>query len=423
MGQMLRIVKILSMASIGLAALTMAVVLAQIVRGGEPSPYLSELGAIELYKQKAGSVKPTTETESPLVKQAKLIQLAWNPPPPEPKETAKPAPTGPKEIVKPTDERPEPKVALNPKFKLIATACYTSVPDKSMALLDLTSQGPKWYRQGETVEGLTIREITETEVTLFQGDKLNSTVAMVQSPTIFPSILKGDPAAGQPVVPVSSLMGMPENPNPNPNAITLPPNMTARDLPKLLEKHTLEEIRAAGAATAPTSNIVPAKPTTTDAAGDSRTATRRAGVRPGVPPTRTIPNAPVKTVAPPPTPEQQRAELDKNIEDIRKLMNTPTDSSSGANPSEDQKAWGELLKLLEDERKNFDPGTGGPAAPPPAPEPAPTPAPAPTPPAEQPAPPPVSEPAPSAPPAEAGETQPTPPPSDSPPANTENGGN
>ena len=192
----------------GLAALTMVAVLVQIVRGGEGSAYLSEPGAVEMFEKKSGTAKATTETESPLVKMAKLYAFALNPPPPPaPKEVVKAGPATPKEIAKPTDARPEIKVTLNPKFKLIATACYASVPDQSLALLDLTSQGAKWYRLGETVEGLTIHEIKENAVTLYQGETLNGTVEMAQSPTIFPSILKGDPAAGQPVASVSSFMG------------------------------------------------------------------------------------------------------------------------------------------------------------------------------------------------------------------------
>ena len=110
--------------------------------------------------------------------------------------------------------------------------------------------------------------------------------------------------------------------------------------------------------------------------------------------------------------------MDKNIEDIRKLMETPNPGTGGADPSEDQKAWGELLKLLEDERKNLDSaagsGTPAPAAPNSGSH-------------RHPGPPSTSgsttglTPAPSAPPAEP--AQPTPPADDNPPANTDNGGN
>jgi hypothetical protein len=432
---MLRIVKILSIASMGLAALTMVMVLVQIIRGGEGSSYLSEPGAVERFEQKSGTAKPTIEAESPLVKVSKLFAFALNPPPPPPpapKAVAKAEPTeGPKIPVKPEEERPEPKVAINAKFKLIATACYASVPDRSLALLDLTSQGAKWYRLGETVEGLTIREIKENTVTLYQGEKLNSTVEMAQMTTIFPSLLKSDAVEGRPVTYVRPAAA---------DAIVLPPNMTARDIPKLLEKHSLEEIQASGAANPPAStgpqtifstnpaaaltdpaatgsiSAGPAKPATgaAGAATDARTAQRRGAYRPGVPPTRTIPNAPVRTPAPPPTPEAQKAEMDKNIDDIRNLMK-PTPGSGGADPSEDQKAWGELLKLLEDERKNLDTAAPAPAAP------APVPTPAPTPPAPQPETPAPSEPAPSTPPVPPAE--PAPPASDNPPANTDNGGN
>jgi hypothetical protein len=438
---MLRIVKILSIASIGLAALTMVMVLVQIVRGGEGSAYLSEPGAVERFEQKSGTAKPTTETESLLVQKAKLFAFALNPPPPPeaPKTVAKAGPEAPKLIDKPSDDRPEIKVSVNAKFKLIATACYESVPDQSLALLDLTSQGPKWYRLGETVEGLTIHEIKENEVTLFQGEKLNSTVEMAQMTTIFPSLLKSDAESGRSVTYVPPVSTEP---------IELPQKMTARDIPKLMEKHSLDSIQAAAAGNPPptpgprtifstdpaaaladpaATGANPAGPPKSGAAAaaDARAAQRRGAYRAPVPATRTIPNAPVKTPAPPPTPEAQKAEMDKNIEDIRKLMGTQNPNSGGANPSEDQKAWGELLKLLEDERKNIDaaPGSGaaGPAPTAPAPAPAPTPAPTPTPPAPQSETPAPSEPAPSTPPAPPAE--PAPPASDNPPANTDNGGN
>ncbi len=417
---MLRILKILSIASMALAALTVVVVASQIIRAGRESALLSEPGAVELYKQRAGSVKPTTETESPLVKQAKLLALAFNPPPPEPpKTTAKAPPTGPKESLKPVEERPDPKVSLNPKFKLLATACYTSVPEKSLALLDLTSQGPKWYRQGETVEGLTIHEIKEKEVTLYQGGKPNSIVAMVQSPTIFPSILKGDSAAGQPVIPASTLLSGADSANPN---SVSPPNLALRDLPQPMEKRTPEELQTTGAAMIPSTSGMTDK-AATDPGADPRTPTRRAGTRLPVQPTRTIPNAPVKTVAPPPTPEQQRAELDKNIEDIRKLMNTPSDGSTGGDPSEDQKAWGELLQLLEEERRSLDAAAGGPGAAPSTPGATPSSSPSPPSAEQRPETPPSSGPAPSGNPSEGEPPPAAQPPSDSPPASTENGEN
>lgn len=308
---------------------------------------LSRPGAIELYKQRSDKSLQSAETMSPLVVQSKLFAFAINPPPPEPvKPVDKTVATNDKSVdaLKPPQvERP---IGPPPKFKLLATACYTDYPDKSFAMLDLTGIGTKWYRVGEEVEGHTIYEVTETSVTLYQGDQLSSTVEMVKDKPMIPSLLKSDVIEGQPISYIRPI-----------ETITLPGNVTARDLPKLLEKHSMETLRASGAAAAPASTgprtIFSTDPEAAlSALSAEENVLHRGSTRPPIP-TRTV-TPTVRTPAPPPTPEQQKKQLDDNITDIKKLMGT---TSTSGESSEDQKAWGELLKLLESERKSLDSST------------------------------------------------------------------
>ena len=46
---------------------------------------------------------------------------------------------------------PRPKAPVTAKFKLVATCRYEDQPEKSLALLNMSAKGLKWFRQGEKV--------------------------------------------------------------------------------------------------------------------------------------------------------------------------------------------------------------------------------------------------------------------------------
>jgi hydrogenase maturation factor HypE len=57
------------------------------------------------------------------------------------------------------------------------------------------------------------------------------------------------------------------------------------------------------------------------------------------------------------TREQQKQALDENIAGIKELMNNSAEGMTEAEIQEQQKAWKELLDLLENEKRNLDAGT------------------------------------------------------------------
>jgi len=266
----------------------------------EIEKFLNSPGVVETFKKLAMKTEKSSDQISPLVKQARAFARIINPPaPPKPK----PAKSVPQGTAKSKPARPKPKVAVNAKFKLLATCRYEKDPAKSMALLDMPAKGLKWFRQGEEVNHLIIEQITDGGIILYKSGKENSRISI---PVIEKkSLLKSDLTAhSQPAPAVNLPFGL---------KVPAPPD----------EVHKTPE----------TINPLPGqKP-------NKRTLPRRKTIK-------------VRTAPPKPTLEQRKTSIDNSIATIRNIMT----GSTKDNPQTDdiQKTWRGLLKSLETERQNLE---------------------------------------------------------------------
>ncbi len=271
----------------------------------EIEKFLNSPGVVETFKKLAMKIDESSDQISPLVKQARAFARIINPPaPPKPKPTR----SVPKKTAKSKPARPKPKVAVNTKFKLLATCRYEKDPAKSMALLDMPAEGLKWFRQGEEVNHLIIEQITDGGIILYKSGKENSRISI---PVIEKkSLLKSDlivHSQPEPAVDLFSVLkefAPPDEVHKTPETINpLPIN----PLPKQKSKR--------------------------------RTLPRRKTIK-------------VRTAPPKPTLEQRKTSIDNTITNIRKIMTRSTEDDQQTEDT--QKTWMKLLKSLETERKGLE---------------------------------------------------------------------
>lgn len=282
---MIRLLKILSVFTI-ILAIAAIVLLGTYILGEKSAPdgVLAQQGAVDKFKQGGNATDKTTDKVAPLVLQAELYANMINPPPP-------PVIPGANntiiEVAEGDDGRKTRERVTPPpptKFKLVATCKYENQPEKSLALINLSAKGDKWFRQGEAIEHLTLHEVKDGSVVLYQSGRLNSELFMPEEKT--DSLLKSEA------------------------------NTSAA--PQL-----------------------------------SRTASRASRTSRPVSTRRTAP--PQRTVQPvakqPPvvrTPEQEKAQIDDNIKNVRNIM-TGEDQTK-----EDKEMMATLLRLLQDDKDRVE---------------------------------------------------------------------
>ena len=137
--------------------------------------------------------KGNEDKTPPLVTQAIAFALRIDPPKPIP--TLIPTPTGnPRSKITPTETSVVKEVAelidRNAPFKLLATCVHENHPEKSLAMVDFTSKGSKWVRQGDTVGYKIIHQINDGNIVLYQGGK-KSGILEVPKKNAVSSLLKG----------------------------------------------------------------------------------------------------------------------------------------------------------------------------------------------------------------------------------------
>jgi hypothetical protein len=313
---------------------------------------LSEVSIVEQFKQKSGTLTQKEDKVSPLVTQAKAFALRIDPPPPP---LPKPVPLPPK----PIENKAQPPLATDvitpkartAKFDLAGTASYADYPEKSLALLNLVSEGYKWVRQGEKIGQITIQEIKDGSIVLYQNGKKDTELFVPKPQSPLKSLLKSDQSASTSVQRPSSTTTMitPEGEA----AVTGPEQSTK---PTAVSAPSGENINLPGIGNAPASdNSVKQQEST----GNVRIR-RSMGASPVAPFTPPAPVAPLpvvpEPVVPEPvlTPEQQMQSLNESISGIKEIMNSSTEGMSEAERQEQVKAWKELLELLESEKKNVE---------------------------------------------------------------------
>ncbi len=273
---------------------------------GDPKieEFLKAPGAIEKFKQRAEKQSRPTDQISPLVRQAMAFALRLNPPkPPKPK---KEKPKVVKKVEKPK-QIPKPKAPVSVKFNLVATVRYDQYPEKSLALLDLTAKkNNKWYRQGEQVGHLTIHQINDGSIVLFQNGKYNSEILVPKPKKTIRSLLKSEaddskqpPSTTKPRLYKQTILTQPER--------KAQPSIESRD-----NSRSSQNLR---------------KP---------RRRSQRTQKRRKPPPA--------------PTPEQQEEALAKSIADIENIITEQNNGKTNKERAEEMKGWMKLLEKLEEER-------------------------------------------------------------------------
>ena len=278
---------------------------------------LAKKSAVELFRKLSDMSDDTKNKESEFVKQAHKFALRINPPKPVVTKTTN---EGPTKLTPDKVKTVRPKgPTRTSKFSLVATCRYESQPEKSLAQLNIAAEGKKWVRQGDIVGHLTVHEVKDGSIVLYQGENLNTEI-FVPLPKATKSLLKSDEEIG---------------------AISEPENIAGNKTEIIYEAVT---------------NTPPSK---ADAMRNKRPTAGRVPTvsRAGVlrPPTSK------KTYRRKPTPEErrkflkeQKESLDKNISQIQNIMKENRNSSKKDGQGEDVEAWGTLIKLLEEDKQSME---------------------------------------------------------------------
>jgi hypothetical protein len=175
---------------------TAAIIFMGLKENPKVKTFLEGPGIVERFKDKFKDQGKKNDKISPLVVQAKEFALRIDPPPPPkpPAPAVKPQP--PVEVARvepPKPVIPTPKVAVSVKSDLLATVLCVSVPEKSLALLKTSGDKQEWFRQGEKVGHLEIKEIRDGSV-VFTQDGKNPQEKFVPEKTEVKSLLKSEQA-------------------------------------------------------------------------------------------------------------------------------------------------------------------------------------------------------------------------------------
>jgi hypothetical protein len=340
---MVRTLRITSLVSVAAACASAVFVL---VFGFKPNSeiqaQLSQVSIVEQLKQKSGTVTQKEDKVSPLVTQAKAFALRIDPPPPPPPKIVvpPPPPPGPKpEVRTAMDVVAPPKKQA--KFDLAGTAHYKDHPEKSLALLNLVSEGFKWVRQGEKVGQITIHEIKDGSVVLYQNGQKDTELFVPKPESPLKSLLKSEQSVSASI------------PRPSSTSTMLTTEVEAAGQstkPMAVSSPSGEQINLPGINGASVSDN-PAR--RHESPGNVRIR-RSSGATPVAPPAPVAPPPPPPVQEPVLTPEQQKQSLDESISSIREMMKTPMEGMSEEERQEQTKAWKDLLDLLESEKKSLE---------------------------------------------------------------------
>lgn len=224
---MIGLLKILSILSI-LLAIAAIVLLGIYILGEKPAMagILTEQGAVAKFKAGGNASTASTDKIPPLVSQAKAFANKINPPPPPIQ------PGNATTEIAVVDEGPNKTRPIEPpprptKFKLVATCRYENHPEKSLALINLSAMGNEWFVQGEKIEHLTLHEVKDGSVILYQSGRMNAELFMPEE--ITESLLKSDAqASATPQTPINRVRSgsRTSRPIPSPSRRTPTPRRT-----------------------------------------------------------------------------------------------------------------------------------------------------------------------------------------------------
>lgn len=286
----------------------------------EVKAFLDSPGVVDRFKAKG--TKPTEKADKtpPLVAQAHEFALRIDPPPPPKPPAPKPkTPTKVNRTAPPKPVIPTPKVPVTVKSNLLATVLYKSAPEKSLALLATTGGKQEWFRQGETVGHLEIKEIRDGSVVFTQGGR-NPEEKFVPAKPTTKSLLKKDQEKA-----------------------ALPPAGVAVQLPTSTGGPGVQtggvSLQTGDRTESDNSSRVPRPP--------DRTSRSRRDISSRIQRIRAVPTKPE------PSPQEQKQMLENTISGIEDIMNRDDKSISEEDREKEKEIWMELMKKLNAEKKNL----------------------------------------------------------------------
>lgn len=321
---MLKTLRITSIIAVIIASLGVAVL---IFMGLKENPkvrdFLDSPGIAARFKDRVEGKSGEEAKISPLVAQAKAFALRIDPPPP-PKPVVKDVPKQPSETVKREPAKPPiptPKVAVSVKSDLLATVVYAAAPEKSLALLQTSGNKQEWFRQGEKVGHLEIKEIRDGSVIFTQGGQ-NPQEKFVPPKTPVGSLLKGDRAASTSPVPTSGFGGA---------------GIPRPSLENAVDRSTGVQpgINLSGPDSARVNRFIDR--TESRSTTDVSTRIQRA---------RSVPVQP--------TPREQKETINETLSGIEEIMNRQDESLSEEEREDENKMWAELIEALKTEKESLD---------------------------------------------------------------------
>lgn len=303
-----------------------ALVFIGLKENSEVKAFQDSPGIVDRFKDQFKGESSDEAKTSPLVAQAKAFALRIDPPPP-PKPPA-PRPKAPTEVARPVPKPviPTPKVQVTVKSDLLATVVCQSAPEKSLALLQTSGTKQEWFRQGDTVGHLEIKEIRDGSVVFTQGGQ-NPQEKFVPQKTQVKSLLKSEqtvsaaprPGSGSIAVQRPALRGQGDA------SPDLGPDETTPDSVRMVR---------------------PIDRTASQSRPDVSTRIQR-----------------IRSVPPPPSPQEQKESIEKAMSGLEEIMNIEDPTLSEEERKKAEEAFSSLLAQLKKEAAQLekapeeDPGT------------------------------------------------------------------
>lgn len=177
--RIVRILQLISAISLTSAFVIFTFGIIQWVRGRPESELNPGHSIVEEFKQRRSEGKNGfQQTASPLVAQAKAFASYLDPPKPTKPVQAK--------VSKPNGKRRITSVDLpkiTPKFTLLATSYYRSMPEESLALVSEPGREPRWIKQGDRLGHFTLAKIERGTIVYQDGDQMGEMAINTKVPT------------------------------------------------------------------------------------------------------------------------------------------------------------------------------------------------------------------------------------------------
>jgi len=190
--------------------------------------------------------KGNEDKTPPLVTQAIAFSLRIKPPKPKLPPIQLPVDSTRKTLIKKSSvvEKASEEIDRFAPFKLLATCVHENHPEKSLAMIDFTSKGSRWVRQGDTIGYKVIHQVNDGNIVLYQGGK-KSGILEVPKKNAVSSLLKSSGTTITAAAPAYSGRTSTDRPVKRDSSATTGNPAFKRPLRSLPARQSLEEAKKA----------------------------------------------------------------------------------------------------------------------------------------------------------------------------------